>query len=50
MSEQKIRELSQSAENQKKTVEDTNELLKDFMIGIENLGNNMKNIQKEMDY
>ena len=50
MSEQKIRELSQSAENQKKTVEDTNELLKDFMIGIENLGDNIKNTQKEMDY
>ena len=49
VSEKRIGELSQSVENQKKSVEDTNELLKDLIIGNENLGDNMKNIQKEMD-
>ena len=50
MSEQKIGELSQSVENQKKFLEDTNELLKDLMIGIENVSDNIKLIQKEMDF
>ena len=46
VSEQRIELVSQSVEEQKKSVIDTNELLKDLMIGIENLGDNMKNIQK----
>ena len=50
VSEQRIELLSQSVEEQKKSVTYTNELLKGLMIGIENLGDNMKNIQKEMDY
>ena len=50
VSEHKIRELSQSVENQKKSVEDTNELLRDLMMGLENMSDNLKLIQKEMDY
>ena len=34
VSEKKIGELSQSVENQKTSVEDTNELLKDLMMGL----------------
>ena len=50
MSEQRISGLSQSVENQKKSVEDTNELPKDLMMGIENMSDNMKLIQKEMNF
>ena len=50
VSEQKIGELSQSVENQKKSVEDTNELLRDLMMGLENMSDNTKFIQKKMDY
>ena len=42
--------MSHSLEEQKKAVTDSTGLLRDLMIGIENLGDNMKNIQKEMDY
>ena len=35
VSEQRIGELSQSVEHQKKSVEDTNEVLKDLVTGIE---------------
>ena len=48
--EQRMDLLSHSLEEQKKSVIDSTELLKDLMIGIENLGDNMKNIQKEVDY
>ena len=37
-------------EQQKKSVEDTNELLKDLMMGLENMSDNLKIIQKEMDF
>ena len=37
-------------EKQKNSVADTNELLKDLMIGIGNSGDNMKTYKKEMDY
>ena len=47
--EQRMDLLSHSLEEQKKSVIDSTELLKDLMIGIENLGDNMKNMQKEMD-
>ena len=50
VSKWRIELLSQSVEEQKKSVADTNELLKNLMIGIENPGDNMKNIQKEMNY
>ena len=47
--EQKMDLLSHSFE-EKKAVTASTGLLRDLMIGIENLGNNMKNIEKEMDY
>ena len=49
-SEQKIEVLTQYVVEQKKIAKDTNELLKDLMMGIENMSDNMKNMQKEMDY
>ncbi|MCG8318374.1 MAG: hypothetical protein MI921_02620 [Cytophagales bacterium] len=49
-SDQKVDQLTDSLAEQRKTVADSAELLRDLMIGIENLGENMKNIQKEMDY
>ena len=45
-----MNELVGSLEEQKKLVNDSAEILRDLLIGIENLGENMKNIQKEMDY
>ena len=50
VSEQKIRELSQSVESQNKSVEGTNELLRDLMMGLENMDDNMKLIREHMDY
>ena len=44
-----MNQLANSLE-QKKLVDNSTTLLRDLMIGIENLGENMKNIQKEMDY
>ena len=49
-SEQKVNQLAGSLEEQKKSVKDSAELLRYLMIGIKNLGENIKNIQKEMDY
>ena len=48
--EQRMELLSNYLEEQNKSVSDSAGLLKDLLIGIENLGDNMKNIQKEMDY
>ena len=48
--EQRMDLLSHSLEEQKKSVTDSNELLKDLTIRMENLGDNMKNIQKKMYY
>ena len=45
--QQRMDLLSHSLEEQKKSVTDSTELLKDLMIGIENLGYNMKNIQQK---
>ena len=42
--EQRMDLLSNSLEEQKKSVSDSAGLLKDLLIGIENLGDNMKNI------
>ena len=41
--------LSASVEKQQKTAEDNAELSQNFLIGIENLGDNMKHIQKEIE-
>ena len=43
--EQRMDLLSNSLEKQKKSGSDSARLLKDLLIGIENLGDNMKNIQ-----
>ena len=37
-------------EIQKKSVEDTNQLLKDLIVGLENMSDNLQMIQKEMDF
>ena len=50
LSEQKENQLTASFKEQKKSITDSAELLRDLMIGIENLGENVKDIQKEMDY
>ena len=42
VSEQRIELMSPSVEEQNKSVTDTNGLLKDLMIGIENLGDNTR--------
>ena len=49
VSEQKIRELSQSMEVQKKFVEDTNELIRDLMVGLVNMSENLKQMQKDIN-
>ena len=46
--EQRMDLLSNSLQEQKKSVFDSAGLLQDLLIGIENLGDNVKNIQKEM--
>ena len=49
-SEQKVNQLSDSLEEQKKSVNNNAGFLRDLMIGIENMEENMKNIQEKMDY
>ena len=49
-SEQRMDLPSKLLEEQKKSVSDSADLLKGLLIGIESLGENMKHIQKEMDY
>ena len=48
--EQRMDVLSNFLEEQEKSVFDSAGLLKDLLIGIENLGHNMKNNHKEIDY
>ena len=48
--DRKVEELSAAVEGQKKGIADNSGLLKDLLIGIENLGDNLKSINKEMDY
>ena len=50
LSEQNRNQLTESLEEQKKSVADSAELLRGFMIGVENLGENVKGIRKETDY
>ena len=49
-SDRKVEDLSTAIEGQKKGIADNSGLLKDLLIGIENLGDNLKSINKEMDY
>ena len=50
ISEQKMNQLTESLEEQKKSVIDSAELLRDVIIRIGNLVESVKNMQKEMDY
>ena len=45
-----MEQLSTAVEGQQKNISDNSELLKDLSVGIESLGDNLKNMQKEMDY
>ena len=45
VSEQRVNQLTESVEEQKKSVADSAGLLRDLMIGIENLGENVTDIQ-----
>ena len=42
--------LSESVEKQQKSTEDNAKLLQNLVIGVENLGDNLKHIQKEMEF
>ena len=42
--------LSESVEKQQKTAEDNAEQLQNLLVGVENLGDNPKHIQKEMEF
>ena len=50
MIKKKAEELTETVRNQQKTVTNTAKLLRDLMVNIENLGENMKNFQKEAEY
>ena len=45
-----MEELPATVKGQKKSIADNSDLLKDLLIGIENLGENLNSINKEMDY
>ena len=49
-SDKRVDTLSATLEGQQKTISDNSDLLKDLLIGIENLGENLKDIHKEIDY
>ena len=42
--------ISESVEKQQKTASENAELLQNFLIGVEHLGENLKSIHNEMDY
>ena len=42
--------IAESIEKQQKTANENVELLQNLLIGVENLGENLKNIHQEMDY
>ena len=42
--------IAESVEKQQKTASEIAELLQNLLIGIENMGENLKNIHKEMDH
>ena len=48
VSDKKVEELTETVKGQQKTITDTAELLRDLMVNIENLGDNMKNLQEEV--
>ena len=42
--------ISESVDKQQKTASENAELLQNLLVGIENLGDNLKSIHQEMDY
>ena len=42
--------IAEYVEKQQKTASENVELLQNLLIGVENLGENLKNIHKEMEY
>ena len=46
----KMDNLAESVEKRQQTINENVELLQNLLIGVENLGENLKNIHKEMDY
>ena len=42
--------IAKSTKKQQKTVSENAELLQNLLIGVENLGENLEDIHKEMDY
>ena len=46
----KMDNIAESVEKRQKTANANAELLQNLLIGVENLGENLKNIHKEMDY
>ena len=47
---ERMHKISESVEKQQKTASENAELLKSLLIGVGNLGDNLKSIHKEMDY
>ena len=45
----KVEEFTETIKNQQKTITDTAELLRDLMVNIENLGENVQNFQRELE-
>ena len=48
-SDKRVQDLSVALEDQKKNFVDNSGLLKDLLVGIENLGENLKSINQELD-
>ena len=48
--DERMRKLHAVVEEQKKNLSDNSDLLRDLMVGIENLGENLKSINREMNY
>ena len=48
-SDKRVQDLSVALEDQKKNIADNSGLLKDLLIGIKNLGENLKSINQELD-
>ena len=48
--DKKVEEHTEAVRNQQKSIINTAKLLRDLMVNIENLGENMKNFQKESEY
>ena len=48
--DKRMEQLFEAVEGQKHTISDNSGLVKNLLVGIENLGDNMKDMRKEMDY